>query len=115
MAGALFENMVMQETIKFFYNKGIRPDLYYLRTSNGLEVDLLIEQGNKLYPFEIKMTKSPKINMAKPLHNFMELFSQWEIQNGTIISMADESVQLTRTVEVKSFKEYLDSLNEISN
>ena len=41
--------------------------MYYMRTRDGLEIDLLIEFGGKLYLFEIKssMTVTPKF--AEPL------------------------------------------------
>ena len=110
MAGALFENLIIQETIKCFYNAGQKPNIYYLRTSNGLEVDLIIEHENKLFPFEIKLTKSPKISMTKQLNSFKELFSELTIQKGTIISLSEESYPLTKTVDVKNFDDYITSL-----
>jgi len=39
MAGPLFENFCIQETVKAFYNSGERAPLYYVRTNNNLEVD----------------------------------------------------------------------------
>ena len=110
MAGALFENHIIQETIKYFYNAGLQPNIYYLRTSNRLEIDLIIEHENKLFPFEIKLTKSPKISMTKQLNSFKELFSGLKIQKGTIISLSVESYALTKTVDVKNFYDYIDSL-----
>lgn len=43
-AGALFENFVIQEIMKYFINNGKRPSLYFYRTNNGLEIDLIIEK-----------------------------------------------------------------------
>ena len=47
MAVALFENFCIQETIKYFFNRGIQPRLFYFRSHNELEIDLLIEAENR--------------------------------------------------------------------
>lgn len=38
-----------------FYNRGKRPDLYFWRSNDGLEVDLIIKIGQCLYPIEINI------------------------------------------------------------
>ncbi len=110
MAGALFENHIIQETIKCFYNSGMAPNIYYLRTSNGLEVDLIIEHENKLFPFEIKLSKSPKISMTKQLNSFKELFPDLDIQKGAIVSLTEKSYPLTKNVDAINFFDYVNSL-----
>lgn len=52
--GSLFETMVVCDLWKRFLHFGEKPAMYYVRSRDGLEVDLLIEFGNKLYLFEIK-------------------------------------------------------------
>ena len=52
--GALFENFVICELLKRRYNQGLASNLYFWRNNTGEEVDLLIEQGEKLMPVEIK-------------------------------------------------------------
>ncbi|HMQ48448.1 MAG TPA: ATP-binding protein [Saprospiraceae bacterium] len=52
--GALFENFVINEIIKYFFNQGLRPPIYYWRDSKGNEIDLLLDMGAQLIPFEIK-------------------------------------------------------------
>lgn len=54
MRGALFENWVIGEFIKARYNQGQPADLYFWRDNNGLEADLIFEQGGKLQMVEIK-------------------------------------------------------------
>lgn len=65
--GSLFESFIVIDFLKRFYNFGQMPSLYYLRTRDGAEIDLLIEIGQKLSFFEIKsgMTITPK--HASPL------------------------------------------------
>ncbi len=52
--GALFENLVTTEFIKARFNRGLSPDIYFWRDSKGLEVDLLLQNGETLQPVEIK-------------------------------------------------------------
>ena len=53
--GGLFENLVIVEALKSRFNVGERPDLYFLRDSQGLEADLLFQKShNELIPIEIK-------------------------------------------------------------
>ena len=58
----LFETMIVTDILKRFLHSGLMPSMYYLRTYDGLEVDLLLELGQKLHLFEIKsaMTIWPK-------------------------------------------------------
>lgn len=60
--GNLFETMIVTDFLKRFLHFGQLPSIYYLRTRDGLEVDLVLEIGQKLHLFEIKsaMTILPK-------------------------------------------------------
>lgn len=61
MAGAFFESFVISEIIKSYYNKGIlEPPLYFYRDKDMNEIDLLIEDGETLYPIEIKKHADPQ-------------------------------------------------------
>jgi predicted AAA+ superfamily ATPase len=57
MAGAFFETYVVTEILKSFLFRGRRPSLWFFRDQQGHEVDLLIEEGDSLYPVEIKRTR----------------------------------------------------------
>jgi hypothetical protein len=52
--GFLFENWIVSEALKAFHNRFVEPSLYYWRSQGGLEVDLLVERGQRLYPCECK-------------------------------------------------------------
>ena len=79
MAGAMFETFVINEILKSYSNEGLEYDFnvfYYngkdkkKRKENGEEVevdgeiDLIIQENGVLYPIEIKMSASPKADMA---------------------------------------------------
>lgn len=54
LRGNIFETFIVAELMKSRLNSGERPNLYFWRDSNGNEVDVIIEQGQKLMPVEIK-------------------------------------------------------------
>lgn len=52
--GALFENMVIADMMKNYFNMAQRPPLYFWRDNTGHEVDCLIEEGKGIKNIEIK-------------------------------------------------------------
>ncbi len=115
MAGALFENFCILETLKIFSNAGERPGLYYLRTGNDLEVDLLIEaESRSLIPVEIKLSKTPSIGMGSNILRFRKLFADFDIRRGFIVSLAEKSVQLSPDLTAASFEDYLLQVKRIA-
>jgi hypothetical protein len=110
LGGALFENFIIQETVKYFFNRGRPAALFYLRTHNNIEVDLLIENNLELFPFEIKLTKTPNINMAKPIERFKANFSRLKVSGGKIIALVKDDAVLTKEVAVLSIDSYLRNL-----
>ena len=65
MSGAFFETWVITEIIKRYYNVGKTPPIYYYRDKDKKEIDLIIETGNTIHPFEIKKTANPKRDATK--------------------------------------------------
>lgn len=47
--GAIWENLVISEVHKYFFNSGKRPPCWFWRTVQGEEVDLLIEVGPRQF------------------------------------------------------------------
>jgi predicted AAA+ superfamily ATPase len=57
--GALVETWCVGEVFKARLNRGLPLDCWFWRTSDGYEVDLVIEVGNHLIPIEIKAGSTP--------------------------------------------------------
>jgi uncharacterized protein len=109
-AGAIFENFIVQELLKHYYNIGLNPPLYYYRTNNGLEVDIIIEEkAGVVRPCEIKLTKTPNSSMAHSIERFRNLSKgkKLSILDGCVISLADKSFPLTKTARAYNLKEFL--------
>ena len=56
--GGLFENMVVVDILKSRLNRGLEPDMYFVRDYKGFEVDLLVENGRTVDLYEIKSSVS---------------------------------------------------------
>lgn len=114
LSGALFESFCVQETIKAYSNLGKRPRIYYLRTNNNLEVDLLIEERYMtLFPIEIKLTKTPHSAMASGIQRFMDLFPKLDIHKGRLLTLSEDNMAVTRNVSVEKFDDYISWLGTI--
>lgn len=95
MNGAFFETYAVSEIVKSYWNAGKPADLYYYRDIDKKEIDLLIIEGNKIYPIEIKRSKNP----AAPDKNFSVLDKLGlEVQTGIILCMSDEIIPYNKEV-----------------
>ena len=112
-AGPLFENFCLQETVKSFLHKGVREQLYYVRTPHGLEIDLLVEHNGKLYPVEFKKTKTLMPALANPMQRLKNLFSKWPLAPGRIVSLSPENISLHREAAAQNIKNYLQWLENL--
>ena len=115
MAGALFENFCVQEAVKIMCANGVPPRLYYLKTSNGLEVDLLAEGVNgRLCPFEFKLSKTPRAHMGDAMNRFTDLFKELKPEEGALVSLSDKEERLTRTVRLLPFVSFLERIDRLA-
>ena len=93
MDGAFFETYVVTEILKSYYNSGKYPDMYYYRDVDKKEIDLLIVEGNNVYPIEIKKSKSP--DKADKNFKVLEKFNM-NVQPGLIICLSEELIPYNR-------------------
>ncbi|MBP5465104.1 MAG: ATP-binding protein [Treponema sp.] len=93
LMGSLFENMVVMEAVKQFYNEGRECSLSFFRNSNGLEVDLIRKRGAFLDLFEIKSGKSLDKKYAGGMKKFCSHFPDFiedKEKSGTVIYSGDD-------------------------
>ena len=94
MAGAFFENFVVAEVLKSYYNQGVLdPPLYFYRDKDQKEIDLLVTEGDVLYPLEIKKHADPRVS---DIANFDVLEKLPGVRRGPggVICMYDRMVTL---------------------
>jgi len=72
--GHLFENMIISDLFKQYYNQGSQPPLYFWRDQNGtIEIDCIINLGSKLLPLEIKAGQTIMPSFFSGLSKWNEL------------------------------------------
>ena len=67
MSGQIFETYAFSEVYKSFINTGSRAPLWFFRTNDRKEIDILMEKDACLYPIEVKKTASPSRKDARNL------------------------------------------------
>ncbi len=108
MAGAMFETFVVNEILKSYANEGLDYDfaVYFYngkdkkkRKKNGEteeidgEIDLIISENGMLYPIEIKMSASPKAEMAAEF-DVLDGVPDQKRGIGTILCLYDRKLYL---------------------
>lgn len=78
LRGALFENLVVLEVLKAFTHAGETPKLSFFRDQSGLEVDLLIESRDRIFPIEIKSSQTFDPDMLAPMKRMQALLGSSE-------------------------------------
>jgi uncharacterized protein len=73
MRGAIFESFVVSELHKNYVHRGEPPRLYFWRSSDGHEVDVIVERGEKLVPIEIKSSQTLASDSFQGLHYWLKL------------------------------------------
>ena len=71
--GALFENLIISDLMKNYYNRAEIPPLYYWRDNTGNEIDCLIDEGNKIKIIEIKSSSTINTDFFKGLNYYKKL------------------------------------------
>lgn len=95
MDGAFLETYVVSEIVKSYYNAGKPLDLYYYRDIDKKEIDLILTNGNKLFPIEIKKSKAP--NHADKNFDVLGKLGM-DIQPGIIMCLTDEMIPYNRDI-----------------
>lgn len=74
MGGIILETAVVSEVFRTLNHRGKEPQIYFWRTSTGLEVDLVVDSGGHLIPIEVKLSTTPSRGMAKSIEVFQKDF-----------------------------------------
>ncbi len=85
MAGALFETACVMQFVKRFTALMDSCTLYFFRSVDGYEVDLLVDTADGIYPVEIKLSATITSKHAKGI-NFFNKSLKTKRNNGLIVS-----------------------------
>jgi len=92
--GALWETHVVTQVVKYFFSSGRVAPLWYWRTSQGEEVDLLIEQGGRFIAVECKYAEKVDPSALKGLKALMNAHGKKSLLAGYIASRTPRSYPL---------------------
>jgi hypothetical protein len=96
LIGQIFETFIISECYKRFHNIGETPHLYFWRDQTQNEIDLLIYDGRKSFPIEIKFSQSFHSDFKKTIEHWIELENN-PAKEGAVI-YCGESVNATRSI-----------------
>jgi predicted AAA+ superfamily ATPase len=93
LVGQIFENLVVIECLKFRYNKGMLPDLYFFRDSKGNEVDVVAQSGRFIKAIEIKSASTFSMKQLRGIRRFNSITDKVEssylIYTGDALALSD--------------------------
>lgn len=102
--GALFENFIIAELLKNRFNQGQRSNLYFWRESSGNEIDVLIDEGLRQIPIEIKSGQTIHSDWLKGLKYWQTLTKQIG-ESSYVIYGGDEIQNRSEGIVIQSWKE----------
>lgn len=109
--GPLFEGMIVAEAAKAFTVRGRRPDLYFWRSHDGLEVDLLLRAEQRLWPIEIKLTATPSVRHLESMKRFVALGGE-DVAPGVLVCRASERQPMPGGFTALPWQEFPDWLGQ---
>ena len=104
LKGPLFENLVISEKIKNSMNTLSNSKFHYYRTSDGHEVDLIVENNRKLTAIDIKAGATFTSDYAKGLALFQSEYAE-DVRELEVIYTGDEEFEFKGTKVANYLKE----------
>jgi predicted AAA+ superfamily ATPase len=110
LIGNLFENLVVLEALKARYNRGLTPNLYFFRDSQGHEIDLLHKQGSELIGVEIKAASTWSASFKKTLQHFDQKLKTLAIR---AVVYSGEALEFSDGIKSLSYKDVGELFDDI--
>lgn len=91
-SGHFYENHVVLELLKTYASAKTSANLSYYRDSNAKEIDVFVEENNRIHPLEIKRSANPDRREVKKF----ELLDKASLERGCggIVCMCEEVIPI---------------------
>lgn len=103
LRGALFENFVVSELLKTRLNNGKGGNLYFFRDNVGNEVDVLLEEGARIKPVEIKLSSTLNEAFFKSLRYYRKVNTKNSAK--PVLVYGGKAAQHCSEVDIISYKD----------
>lgn len=84
LRGLIFENLVIIEIMKMYYNSWYQPELYFYRDHHQHEVDLLLKKVDQYILLEIKSSQTFHPEFFKAL-NYLSALAPDKFQQAYLV------------------------------
>jgi hypothetical protein len=95
--GASFEGLAIEELAGWAARRFVRPGIFFWRTQAGAEVDLLIADGRRILPIEVKLGAAVDPRSLAGLRQCMEDLS---LKRGFVVTTGDEHRSVGKAIEI---------------
>jgi hypothetical protein len=99
--GHSFEGLVIEEVIALARERVVRPGFFFWRTQAGAEIDLLIADGRRLVPIEIKLGAVDQYT----IRGLRQVMADLGCQKGWIVTGAGERRRVGPDVEIVTWSQ----------
>jgi hypothetical protein len=97
LRGEQYESTLIAQILTTLWSLGVRVEPSYLRTTGGLEVDLVLERQEGLLAFELKARSRIEARDATPLEKARRVLGD-RYRGGVVVYRGQHVVQLSETV-----------------
>lgn len=96
MRGAIFEGFVISEIIKYLQIEQLEhpSQIYFWRDHSDNEIDLIVEQNNKLFLYEIKSSSTFNTNFLSGLDYFLQKVTLKEVEERFLVYTGEQTVPM---------------------
>jgi predicted AAA+ superfamily ATPase len=105
MGGSFFKGFIITETYKILTSQNKQQNLYFWRSHDGLEVDLVLEKDGLTYAIEIKKTSTPSMGHGRNLKKFAKI-SKIKNLNLMIVSNTGRSTDFPFGIKSLTWRDY---------
>ena len=95
--GHSFEGLVVEELAAWAERTIVRPELYFWRTQAGTEVDLLVADGRRLVPIEIKLGAAVD---GRSIGGLRQMMADLSIRRGFVVYTGSERRTLDGRIDL---------------
>jgi len=107
LRGNIFENYIIGEFFKLYFNKGLRPNLFFWRDNVGNEIDLIMEDTNRIIPVEIKSGQTIHDEFFKGLKFWQKISHQ---ESGYLIYGGEQVQTRSKGITVLPWNRFIEHL-----